>query len=71
MANSDQSEAKRNEDKEIWRKVPGDFYAPSIHVTKEGHIGINVGGTVLVRSVEDWHFLGGLSLLAPPAPPSA
>ena len=60
MSNSDQSEAKKNEDKEIWRMAPGDFYAPSIHVTKDGHIGINVGGLVVVMPIEKWHALGGV-----------
>lgn len=45
----------KNEDVEIWRKVKDDYYSPSIHVTKEGAIGINVGGLVIVRPVEEWH----------------
>jgi len=45
----------KNTDKEIWRKVEGDYYSSSIHVTKEGAIGINVGGTVFVMPVEKWH----------------
>ena len=49
------NEACENTDREIWRKVPGDYYAPSIHVTAEGNIGINVGGTVIVAPVETWH----------------
>ena len=44
----------KNTDREIWRKVPGDFYSPSIHVTEGGGIGINVGGTVIVMPVEEW-----------------
>jgi len=44
-----------NTDTEIWRKVKGDYYSPSIHVTKSGAIGINVGGAVIVASVEKWH----------------
>ena len=50
-----------NTDRELWRREggeaidPDNYYQPSIHVTKEGHIGINVGGTVYVMSVEDWH----------------
>ena len=47
-----------NEDVEIWRKIKDDFYSPSIHVTKFGNIGINVGGYVLVASVEEWHKAG-------------
>ena len=47
--------AAQNTDKEIWRRVPGDFYSPSLHVTKDGRIGINVGGHVFVSQVEKWH----------------
>lgn len=36
----------------------GDFYSPSIHVTAQGGIGINVGGTVHVRTISAWHSLG-------------
>lgn len=50
-------ETIRNPWGEIWRKKEGDFYSPSIHVTANGGIGINVGGTVIVRSVEEWHRL--------------
>ncbi len=49
-----------NTDREIWRRNAGelnDYYEPSIHVTAQGSIGINVGGTVYVKSVEDWHAL--------------
>lgn len=52
-----------NTDREIWRRQstewcdPDSYYQPSIHVTKEGAIGINVGGTVYVKSVETWHSL--------------
>lgn len=49
-----------NTDKEIWRKKAGDFYSPSIHVTKAGGVGINVGGHVIVMPVEKWHALGRL-----------
>jgi len=47
--------ALKNTDRELWRKNPGDYYSPSIHVTQKGDIGINVGGYVLVASVERWH----------------
>ncbi len=56
-----------NIDREIWRRVPGDYYSPSIHVTADGEIGINVGGLVYVRSVEEWHKVMRESL--PPNPP--
>lgn len=47
--------AYENTDKEIWRKIEGDYYSPSIFVTKEENIGISVGGDVYVKSVEEWH----------------
>ncbi len=46
-----------NTDTELWRRDEGDFYSPSVHVTADGLIGINVGGKVHVRSVEQWHRL--------------
>ncbi len=45
----------KNTDKEIWRRVPGDYYSPSIHVTEGGGIGLNCGGHVIVAPVEAWH----------------
>jgi len=45
----------KNTDREIWRKVPGDFYSPSIHVTESGGIGMDVGGMVVVMPIEGWH----------------
>jgi hypothetical protein len=48
-------------DRELWREptdeVGMEYYQPSIHVTKRGGIGINVGGTVIVKSLRDWHAL--------------
>lgn len=54
---TDQPAAAKNTDREIWREREGDYYAPSIHVTQEGGIGIDVGGTVFVMDVRDWHRL--------------
>lgn len=51
-------QACQNTDREIWRKRPGDFYSPSIHVTSGGGVGISCGGTVLVAPVEQWHTAG-------------
>jgi hypothetical protein len=45
----------KNTDKEIWREIEGEYYSPSIFVTEQGKIGINVGGNVYVQSVEKWH----------------
>ena len=55
--------AMRNTDRELWREqsnLPGDpdnYYAPSIHVTELGGIGINVGGHVIVKPLREWHSL--------------
>jgi hypothetical protein len=51
-------EAAVNTDKEIWRRTADDYYSPSIHVTEDNGIGINVGGHVIVKPVEDWHKAG-------------
>lgn len=50
-----------NTNTEIWRRVKDDYYSPSIHATKEGNIGINVGGLVIVLPVEEWHKLAFFS----------
>lgn len=44
-----------NTDREIYRAAPGDAYAPSVHVTASGAMGIDVGGHVIVMSLERWH----------------
>lgn len=50
-----------NTDVELWRKPSKSdgmsYYSPSIHVTKQGLIGINVGGDVYQLSIERWHEL--------------
>lgn len=55
------SQAVTNTDKEIWRECPEDYYSnrvmDSIHVTKDGGIGINCGGHVRVMRVGEWHSL--------------
>jgi len=55
--------ACENTDQELWRERFGDFYADSIHVTKDGGIGINVSGHVIVMPLQKWH-----ALAAEPAP---
>jgi hypothetical protein len=57
-----------NTDKEIWRRTPDDYYSPSIHVTENGDIGINVHGWVLVASVEKWHEAGIEAFVVPERP---
>ncbi len=47
--------AAKNTDREIWRRIPGDYYSPSIFVTEKGGIGINIGGHVIVAPIERWH----------------
>lgn len=59
-----------NTDKEIWRKVPGDFYSPSMHVTKHGGIGIDCHGHVIVAPLEKWHKAGELVFCVNPNLPS-
>lgn len=51
------TEACANTDRELWREREGDFYADSLHVTAQGGIGINCGGSVIVKPVRDWHAL--------------
>jgi hypothetical protein len=55
-------EVCENTDRELWREREGDYYADSIHVTKEGGIGINCGGYVIVKSLKGWHELASKAL---------
>ena len=55
MIDKDNGVGSINTDKEIWRENENDFYSPSIHVTKENGIGINVAGKVIVLPVKQWH----------------
>jgi hypothetical protein len=54
-------QAAENTDRELWRgpkDVNGDTaYADSIHVTREGSIGISVAGHVIVLPLREWHRL--------------
>lgn len=47
-----------NTDRELWREREGDYYADSIHVTEDGCIGINCGGSVIVMPARAWHEAG-------------
>ena len=58
-----------NTDKEIWRKKPGDYYAPSIQVTEGGGIGMNVGDHVIVAPIERWHEAAELLMCVNPCLP--
>ena len=55
------ADAVLNTDRELYLEpdetCAGDYYSPSIHVTKEGGIGINVGGYVIVKTLREWHAL--------------
>lgn len=58
--------ACKNEDVEIWRMTKDNYYSHSIHVTKSGDIGIDVGGHVLVAPIERWHDAGNKILAVDP-----
>lgn len=45
----------QNTDRELWREIEGDYYAPSIFVTESGAIGINVAGHCIIKSLKAWH----------------
>lgn len=48
----------KNTDRELWRESDDRSQTtPSIHVTQDGGIGINVGGTVIVMPLRKWHEL--------------
>lgn len=54
MNNSSENFAYENTDKEIWRERENDFYSDSVFVTKDGGIGMNRAGSVVVKTVEKW-----------------
>ena len=60
-----------NNDREIWRENEDDYYAPSIHVTAGGSIGINIGGSVIVMDVRDWFSAGKMVRNLAQGPPPA
>ena len=59
QAMSEQHYACMNTDRELYRErapdPPGAYYANSVHVTREGAIGMNVGGLVVVLPIAEWH----------------
>lgn len=69
---STQEKPVKNTNVELWREPtnePGmSYYMPSVHVTQAGKIGINVGGSVYVKSLTEWHELAGGSLVQSPNP---
>lgn len=50
--------AEENTDQEIYREPTGEHYAPAITVTKDGGIGITVGGHTIVATLREWHRWG-------------
>lgn len=61
MTTTENTAHAENTDRELWREREGDYYADSIHVTKGGGIGMNVGGRVIVMPLKDWHALAALT----------
>lgn len=54
---AEEGTACENTDKHLWPLVSDDAFAPSVHATKDGSIGINVGGHVIVMPIRKWHML--------------
>jgi hypothetical protein len=57
---TDNTAARENTDREIWRRPDegnGSYYADSLHITKEGALGINCAGSVYVKPIREWHAL--------------
>lgn len=57
-----ESREMANTDTHLWPIVSETPYAPSIHVTAQGSIGINVGCLVIVKPIEEWHALATADL---------
>ena len=53
--NDNAVKAAKNTDRELWREIEDDHYSVSVHVTQDGKIGMNVGGSVIVKTVREWH----------------
>jgi hypothetical protein len=51
---TDRKQQSKNNDKQLWRKVPDDYYSPSISVTEQGNISLHVGGICITHPVEHW-----------------
>ena len=64
-SNENHGFAMQNTDRELWRETEDDYYAPSLHVTEGGGIGMNVGGTVIVMPIREWHALAVVPCLSP------
>ena len=45
----------RSKDIELFREIDGDYNSPSVFLTHDRNIGINVEGSVFVMSLSEWH----------------
>ena len=52
--NTDEPEAAKNTDTLLFSEVEDDYYSPSCHMTKGRALGINVGGTVVIKPLREW-----------------
>ena len=64
------NETYQNNDTELWRERPNDYYADSIHVTEHGGIGMNCGGHVIVARIRRWHWAADMLLCVNPKLPT-
>ena len=55
-----------NTDRKLWCDGESGYYANSIHVTKSGGVGIDVGGHVIVKTLSEWHALAAWQCQAQP-----
>ena len=62
MKPREEHQAYKNTDTLIWRKDNHDAFSPSISITSQRGVAINVGGYVIVKPIEEWF------ALANPAP---
>lgn len=63
---TDSAWAMKNTDRELYRE-PAEhesmaYYEPSVHVTEDGKIGMNVAGTVITLPIREWHALASSSM---------
>lgn len=49
----------KNTDRELFREDTGNeagsYYENSVHITQDGHIGMNVDGYIIVQPISAWH----------------
>ena len=58
---------QQNTDRQLWQETPDDYYSPSIHVTAQGAISIQVGGLAYSMGIRDWYALA-VARLGKPVP---